>query len=105
MKKKIPNILANQKHVVSNFLDRNEGLIIGDTEKVLDIKNQYLIETYKFDIHSNIKNLDLAYGSVTADTGDGYDDFAYYPFIEIKRKGSGLNDIFKNSKIFAKYII
>jgi len=97
MKKKIPNILANQKHVVSNFLDRNEGLIIGDTETVLDIKNQYLIETYKSDIHSNIKNLDLAYGSVTADTGDGYDDFAYYPFIEIKRKGSGLNDIFKKN--------
>ena len=47
MKKKIPNILSNQRQVVSNFLDRNEGLIIGDTEDVLDIKNQYLIETYK----------------------------------------------------------
>ena len=45
MKKKIPNILSNQRHVVSNFLDRNEGLIIGDTEDVLDIKNQYLIDS------------------------------------------------------------
>ena len=97
MKKKIPNILANQRQVVSNFLDRNEGLIIGDTEQVLDIKNQFLIETYKFDIYSHIKNLNLAYGTVDADTGDGYNDFHYYPFIEIKKKGSGLNDIFKKN--------
>ena len=97
MKKKIPNILANQKNVVSNFLDRNAGLIVGDTEKVLDIKNQFLIQTYEFDIHRYIKNLDIAYGSVTADTGDGYDDFHYYPLTEIKRKGSGLNDIFKKN--------
>ena len=43
MKKKIPNILANQRLVVSNFLDRNDGLIIGDTEEVLNIKNQFII--------------------------------------------------------------
>ena len=60
MKKKIPNFLANQRLVVSNFLDRNEGLIIGDTEKVLDIKNQYLIETYLFTIYRQIeKNKDF----------------------------------------------
>ena len=98
MKKKIPNVLANQRHVVSNFLDRNDGLIIGDTEEVLDIKNQYLIQTYQFiDLHNRIKKLNLAYGSVSADTGDGYDDFHYYPFIEIKRKGSGLNDLYKKN--------
>ena len=98
MKKKIPNILSNQRHVVSNFLDRNEGLIIGDTEDVLDIKNQYLIETYKLlNIHKQIKKLNLAYGTVSADTGDGYDDFHYYPFVEIKKKGSGLNDILKKN--------
>ena len=98
MKKKIPNILSNQRQVVSNFLDRNEGLIIGDTEDVLDIKNQYLIETYKLlDIQKKIEKLNLAYGTVTADTGDGYDDFHYYPFVEIKKKGSGLNDILKKN--------
>ena len=75
MKKKIPNILSNQRQVVSNFLDRNEGLIIGDTEDVLDIKNQYLIETYKLlGIQRKIEKSNLAYGTVTADTGDGYDD-------------------------------
>lgn len=97
MNKKIPNILANQRLVVSNFLDRNDGLIIGDTEEVLDIKNQFIIETYKFDINSLTKKTNLAYGSVSADTGDGYDDFHYYPFIEIKQKGSGLNDLFKKN--------
>ena len=98
MKKKIPNFLANQRQVVSNFLDRNEGLIIGDTEKVLDIKNQYLIETYLFTIYRQIeKNKDLAYATVDADTGDGYNDFHYYPLIEIKKKGSGLNDILKKN--------
>jgi len=98
MKKKIPNILANQKHVVSNFLYKNDGLIIGDTEQVLDIKNQYIINTYQFvDFHNRIKNLNLAYGTVSADTYDGCNDFSYYPFIEIKRKGSGLNDIFKKN--------
>ena len=54
MTKKIPNFLSNQRLVVSNFLDRNEGLIIGDTKKVLDIKNQYLIETFKFTILKTI---------------------------------------------------
>ena len=98
MKKKRLNVLANQRHVVSNFLDRNDQLIIGDTEEVLDIKNQYLIETYKFtDLFHRIKNLNLAHGSVSADTGDGYDDFHYYPFIEIKKKGSGLNDLYKKN--------
>ena len=55
MKKKIPNFLANQRQVVSNFLDRNAGLIIGDTKKVHDIKNQYLIETYLHTIFNVIK--------------------------------------------------
>ena len=98
MKKKRLNVLANQRHVVSNFLDRNDQLIIGDTEEVLDIKNQYLIETYKFtDLFHRIKNLNFTHGSVSADTGDGYDDFHYYPFIEIKKKGSGLNDLYKKN--------
>ena len=71
MKKKIPYFLANQRHVVSNFLDRDPGLIIGDTEKVLDIKNQYLIETFKFTIFNVIKkNKDIAYATVDADTGE-----------------------------------
>ena len=96
MKKKVPNLLANQRQVVSNFLDRNPDLIIGDTENVLDIKNQYLAQTYQlFGIRDFIKNLNLAIGTVSADTGDGYDDFHYYPLIEIKKKGSGLNDILK----------
>ena len=78
MKKKIPNVLSNQRQVVSNFLDRNEGLIIGDTEDVLDIKNQYLIETYKLlGIQRKIEKLNLAYGTVTADTFDGYDAVSY----------------------------
>ena len=98
MKEKIPNFLANQRQVVSNFLDRNAGLIIGDTKKVLDIKNQYLIETYLHTIFNVIKkNKDLAYADVEADTGDPYNDFHYYPLIEIKKKGSGLNDIFKKN--------
>lgn len=98
MKKKVPNLLANQRQVVSNFLDRNPDLIIGDTEDVLDIKNQYLAHTYKlFGIRDFIKNLNLAIGTVSADTGDGYDDFHYYPLIEIKKKGSGLNDILKKN--------
>ena len=102
LKKKIPNILVNQKNVVSNNLDYHAGLIVGDTEKVLDIKNQFLIQTYsnpefEFDFHRYIKNLDIAYGTVTADTGDAYDHFNYYPLTEIKRKGSGLNDISKKN--------
>jgi len=97
MKKKIPNFLANQKQVVSNFLDRNEGLIIGDTEKVLDIKNQYLIETFKYTIFNVIKKIkDLAYASIEAED-DGYTDFHYYPLIDVKIKGSGLSDIYKKN--------
>ena len=104
MKKKIPNILSNQRQVVSNFLDRNEGLIIGDTEDVLDIKNQYLIETYKLlGIQRKIEKLNLAYGTVTADTVDGYDDFHYYPFVEIKKKGSGFRLMGFGHRVYKNY--
>ena len=41
-------------------------------------------------LSNKIEKLNLAYGTVTADTGDGYDDFHYYPFVEIKKKGSAV---------------
>jgi len=98
MTKKIPNFLSNQRLVVSNFLDRNEGLIIGDTKKVLDIKNQYLIETFKFTIFNVVKKIKgLTYASIEAED-DGYTDFHFYPLIDIKKKGSGLSDIYKKNQ-------
>jgi len=97
MKKKVPYFLANQRQVVSNFLDRNSGLIIGDTEKVLDIKNQYLIQTFQFTIFNVIKKVnDLTYADIQADD-DGYTDFHFYPLVERKNKSMGLNDFFKKN--------
>tara|TARA_B100000989_G_C19477760_1_gene443715 strand:- start:80 stop:1069 length:990 start_codon:yes stop_codon:yes gene_type:complete len=91
------NYLAIQKNVVSNVLDRNPGLIIGDTEEVLDLKNQYLIETFQFRIFDVIKKYGLVHASIDADD-DGWVDFHFYPLVEIKNKGSGINDILKKKQ-------
>ena len=56
--KKIPNFLSNSSLEVSNTLYKCEDFIIGDSEKVLDIKNQYIIATYSLTIYSEaIKEL------------------------------------------------
>jgi hypothetical protein len=98
MKKEIPDFLANQRRVSYNFLEGDNSLIIGDTEKVLDIKNQYIIQTYS---HNNSEVLDnhkdLAVAYIVVDTGDSFTPFHCYPLIEIKNSGSGLNDILKKN--------
>ena len=96
--KRIHNFLANQRMVVSNFLEGFDSLIIGDTEKVLDIKNQYIFQTYMFSIALKLdKNKDFGYAYISADTMDKFTDFHFYPLIEIKKKGSGINDILKKN--------
>ena len=54
MNKEILDFIVNQRQVSYNFLDGDNSLIIGDTEKVLDIKNQFIIETSN---HHNSKEL------------------------------------------------
>jgi hypothetical protein len=98
MKKEIPDFLANQKKVSYNFLDDDNSLIIGDTEKVLDIKNQFIIETsnaYNSEALDNHK--DLAVASIVGDNSEYFFPIQCYPLIGIKKGGSGLNDIFKKN--------
>ncbi len=100
--KKIPNLLANQKGIVSNLVFNGDNLIVGDTEKVLNIKNQHLLANEFNEVLNayktqSIEKLELACVSVSANTGDGYDDFHYYPLTEIKKKGHNLSDTFKKN--------
>ena len=98
MKKEIPDFLANQRQVSYNFLDGDNSLIIGDTEKVLDINNQFIIEASNPTNSEPLDNhKDLAVASIEVDTGDSFTPFHCYPLIEIKKSGSGLNDIFKKN--------
>ena len=98
MKKEIPDFLANQRQVSYNFLDGDNSLIIGDTEKVLDINNQFIIETSNLTNSEPLDNhKDLAVASIVVDTGDSFTPFQCYPLIEVKKSGSGLNDIFKKN--------
>ena len=98
MNREIPDFIVNQRQVSYNFLEADNFLIIGDTEKVLDIKNQYIIETSN---HSNSEELDnhkdLAVASIVVDNGDPFTPFHCYPLIEIKKSGSGLSDILKKN--------
>lgn len=98
MNEEIPDFIVNQRQVSYNFLDGDNSLIIGDTEKVLDIKNQFIIETSN---HHNSKELDnhkdLAVASIYVDTGDLFTPFHCYPLIEVKKSGSGLSDILKKN--------
>ena len=98
MNKEILDFIVNQRQVSYNFLDGDNSLIIGDTEKVLDIKNQFIIETSH---HHNSKELDnhkdLAVASIYVDTGDLFTPFHCYPLIEVKKSGSGLSDILKKN--------
>ena len=95
--------MSNSRLEVSNSTYKNNDLIIGDTEKVLDIKNQYLVETYietcdevlVIDKINKIK--DLACAKITGEEFDSYTDFHFYPLIDIKIKGSGINDILKKN--------
>jgi len=110
-KKKIPNFISNSRLEVSNSCYKNNDFIIGDTEDVLDIKNQYLIQTYsaiydefeKIKKVNNIKNLSCA--QIVGDGEDeylaGYCDYTIYPLIEIKIKGSGIRDILKKNTTVA----
>jgi hypothetical protein len=98
VKKEIPDFIVNQRQVSYNFLEGDDSLIIGDTEKILDIKNQYIIETSKDDNSEELDNhKDLAVAYIAADTGDSFTPFHCYPLIEIKKGGSGLNDILKKN--------
>jgi hypothetical protein len=98
MNNKIPYFLANKRLAVGNFLDGENSLIIGDTEKVLDIKNQYLIEiSNNFNNQELYEHKDLAIASIIVDTGDRYTPFHCYPLVEIKKSGSGINDILKKN--------
>ena len=98
MNKEIPDFLANQRRVSYNFLEGDNSLIIGDTEKVLDIKNQYIIHTYSHNNYEALNNhKDLAVAYIVVDTGDSFTPFHCYPLIEIKNSGSGLNDILKKN--------
>ena len=102
--KKIPNFLSNSSLEVSNTLYKCEDFIIGDSEKVLDIKNQYIIATYSLTIYSEaIKELkkikDLAYVRIfTQEEVDNHTDLHFYPLIDIKTKGSGIRDILSKNK-------
>ena len=94
--------MSNSRLEVSTSLDRNNNIIIGDTEKVLDIKNQYLITTYSITVYrkaleiiKKIKNLSCA--EITGEEFDNYTDLHFYPLIDIKIKGSGINDILKKN--------
>ena len=90
-KKKIPNFISNSRLEISNSCYKNNDFIIGDTEDVLDIKNQYLIQTYsaiydefeKIKKVNNIKNLSCA--QIVGDGEDeylaGYCDYKIYPLI------------------------
>ena len=110
-KKKIPNFISNSRLEISNSCYKNNDFIIGDTEDVLDIKNQYLIQTYsaiydefeKIKKVNNIKNLSCA--QIVGDGEDeylaGYCDYKIYPLIEIKIKGSGIRDILKKNTTVA----
>ena len=103
MKKKIPNFLSNSRLEVSNSTYKNNDLIIGDTEKVLDIKNQYLFETYfttsdEFLVIKQINKIkDLACAKIIGEEYDDYCDFTIYPSIDIKIKGSGIRDILQKN--------
>ncbi len=96
MKKEIPNFFVNRRLVVRNFLDGYNSLIIGDTEKVFDIKNQYLIVNAKdFSSKELDEHKDLAVVYIELDTGDLYTPFYCYPLVEIKESDSDLNNIKK----------
>jgi hypothetical protein len=107
MMKKIPNFMSNSELEVSNSCYQNNDFVIGDTENVLDIKNQYLIHTYfatndefeSIEKVNKIKNLSCA--SIVGDGEEeylaGYCDYTIYPLIDIKIKGSGIRDILKKN--------
>jgi len=102
--KKILNFLSNSSLEVSNILYKCEDFIIGDSEKVLDIKNQYIITTYSLTIYSEAakklkKIKDLAYAKIfTQEEVDNHTNLRLYPLIEIKSKGSGIKDILSKNK-------
>ena len=94
--------MSNMKMVASTSLDRNDDIIIGDIEKVLDIKNQYTITTYSgtYEIEQlkMIRRIkDLACAGISGDNFDNYSDVHFYPLIDVKIKGSGINDILKKN--------
>jgi len=107
MNKKIPNFMSNSGLEVSNSCYKNNDFIIGDTENVLDIKNQYLIQTYSvtndefgsIEKVNKIKNLSCTriVGDGEEDFLAGYCDYTIYPLIDIKIKGSGTRDILKKN--------
>ena len=98
MNREIPDFIVNQRQVSYNFLDGDNSLIIGDTEKVLDIKNQFIIETSNDSNSEELDNhKDLAVASINVDTGDPFTPFHCYPLIEVKKSGSGLSDILKKN--------
>ena len=106
-KKKIPNFMSNSKLEVSNSCYKNNDFIVGDTEDVLDIKNQYLIQTYfvtndEFDSVKKVNDTkNLSCSSIVGDGEEeylaGYCDYTIYPLIDIKIKGSGISDILKKN--------
>ena len=113
MKKNIPNFLSNSSLEVSNSIYKDDILIVGDMDEVLNVKNQYLLTTYQFSNEPNKffvksenpfknfinKGTKLAYTKIfTQEETDNYTDLRYYPLIDIKIKGSGLRDILKKNK-------
>ncbi len=99
--------MSNARLEVSNSCYKNSDFIIGDTENVLDIKNQYLIQTYgitndefgSIEKVNKIKNLSCAriVGGAEEQFIVGYCDFTIYLLIDIKIKGSGIRDILKKN--------
>ena len=95
--------MSNRRLEVSTSLYKNNDLIIGDTQNVLDIKNQYLIETYfmtydEFLVVDKINKIkDLACAKIVGEEFDNYTDFTIYPLIDIKIKGSGIRDILQKN--------
>ena len=89
-KSKFPMFFGHKRGEGSTSLHKHRGLIIGDLEKVIDLKTQYLIETFNLDFATgdldSIKNIkELTYAEVSAED-DGYTDYLFYPLLEKNKK-------------------
>ena len=84
--KKVPNFIPYKKGEGSTSLTKDHNIVVGDLKKILEIKTQYTISTYKLEEHNQIRNIkDIKLTQILADDL-GHPEYDFHPFVENKKK-------------------
>jgi hypothetical protein len=86
MKRKEINELLKNKGEGGTSLTKDHNIVVGDLKKILEIKTQYTINTYKLEEHNQIRNIkDIKLTQILADDL-GHPEYDFHPFVENKKK-------------------